>query len=98
MDTNDMHRAEIIARVKIKTGLSMRKLSLENGLNEQSCKAALSRPYLKPEQVISDAIGIPAHVIWPSRYNMDGSRKQKLHASKQMSTSKSSEATSCKLS
>lgn len=88
MDKQDMHSADIIAGIKKGTGLSLRKLSLKNGLNVAACQQALLRPYEKPEQIISDAIGIPAHIIWPSRFNSDGSRKFGLHSSKLKSIAK----------
>lgn len=85
MSKTDMHRAEIVARVKIATGLSLKKLSILNGLNEQACKQALNRPYKEPEIAISKAIGLPVQLIWPSRYHIDGSRIKGLHSHKQNS-------------
>ena len=35
---------------------------------------ALQRPHPRAEEIISAIIGIPAHKIWPSRYDFDGVR------------------------
>ncbi|WP_299072786.1 helix-turn-helix domain-containing protein [uncultured Paraglaciecola sp.] len=88
MSSVDMHNAMIIAQVRMKTGFSLRKLSISNGLNVAACQQALLRPYEKPEQVIAKAISIPAHQIWPSRYNCDGTRKKGLHSTKKNSIAK----------
>jgi len=96
MNSTDMHRAEIIARVKIATGLSLTKLSTLHDLSVQACKQALNRPYKAPEKIISDAIGIPAHLIWPSRYDYNGNRKIKLHSHKSKSITPEPEVSTCK--
>lgn len=88
---SDWHNADIIASVRKCTGLSLRKLSIESGLNQQSCQQALQRPYLKAEIAISKAVQVPASEIWPSRYNSDGSRKHLLHGKRV--TNKSTKST-----
>lgn len=84
MNHKDMHNADIIASIRKATGLSLRKLSAINDMHVNACQQALLRPYEKPEQVIAQAIGISPHVIWPSRYNIDGTRKKGLHSRKQV--------------
>jgi Ner family transcriptional regulator len=80
MSNQDWHNADIIAAVKKASGLSLRKLSINNNLNSGACQQALHRPYATPEQVIADAITVPVHLIWPTRYNANGTRKRLLHA------------------
>ncbi|HHF4380685.1 helix-turn-helix domain-containing protein [Haemophilus influenzae] len=65
---NDWHRADIIAALH-KAGWSLRQLSLQHGYSQASTlKNALDRPWLKGERIIAEAIGVPAEVIWQSRY------------------------------
>jgi Ner family transcriptional regulator len=79
MANQDWHNADIIAAVKKASGLSLRRLSIQNKLNPGACQQALHRPYETPEKVIATAIGVPAHLIWPTRYNNNGTRKRHLH-------------------
>lgn len=79
MTKQDWHTADIIAAVKKKTGSSLTKLAIANELNEQACIQALHRPYSAPEAAIAKAIGVPAYLIWPSRYRENGQRKHRLH-------------------
>jgi Ner family transcriptional regulator len=80
MANQDWHNADIIAEVRKAVGLSLRQLSIQNQLNPGACQQALHRPYETPEKIISDAIGVPAHLIWPTRYNQNGARKPRLYA------------------
>lgn len=64
---NDWHPADIIAALR-KKGTSLAALSRESGLSSSTLANALARPWAKGEMLISQAIGIPADVIWPSRY------------------------------
>ncbi len=67
----DWHNAQIVARVRM-AGTTLRQLSLAAGLQENSLYQALQRPWPKAERIIADAIGIPPHEIWPSRYDASG--------------------------
>ncbi|EFQ0234060.1 DNA-binding protein, partial [Shigella flexneri] len=51
---------------------SFRELSLHAGYAQDSLKAVVRTPNKKYERVISDAIGVPPEIIWPSRYRNDG--------------------------
>ncbi|EFF0761545.1 DNA-binding protein [Escherichia coli] len=51
---------------------SFRELSLHAGYAKDSLKAVVRTPNKKYERVISDAIGVPPEIIWPSRYRNDG--------------------------
>lgn len=65
--TEDWHRIDIVAAIH-KRGLTMRDLSVSNGLGKDTLKNALYRPYPKGEQIIAKALGVNASEIWPSRY------------------------------
>lgn len=64
---DDLHRADIIAALK-KRGLSVRQLSRDAGLNENTLANALRSPWPKGEKIIADAIGMKPEEVWPSRY------------------------------
>ncbi|MEX3614460.1 MAG: helix-turn-helix transcriptional regulator [Burkholderia gladioli] len=68
----DWHRADIKAALE-KAGWTLRKLSMAYGYTPGALKNALQIPWPKAEAIIADAIGVPRHVIWPSRYHADGS-------------------------
>lgn len=63
----DWHRADIMAAVR-KKHHSLAALSRENGLCSATLANALSRPWIKGEEIIARAIGVEAKEIWPSRY------------------------------
>lgn len=62
----DWHRADIVAELH-KKGLSLRQLSIRNGLSPNTLKAALDRPYLKAEKIIAHALNLSVSDIWPNR-------------------------------
>ncbi|MBE3653463.1 helix-turn-helix domain-containing protein [Vibrio navarrensis] len=66
-DGSDWHRADIVAALK-KRGLSVRQLSRDAGLGENTLSNALRSPWPKGEKIIADAIGMKPEEIWPSRY------------------------------
>lgn len=68
----DWHSADIKAALA-KAGWSMRQLGIENSVTGETIRRALRTPYPKSERIIADAIGVDPTVIWPSRYNADGS-------------------------
>lgn len=63
----DWHRADIRAELE-KRGTSLRKLSREAGLSENTLRNALDRKWPKGERIIAAAIGVSPRTIWPSRY------------------------------
>ncbi|MDP2808679.1 MAG: helix-turn-helix transcriptional regulator [Rhodocyclaceae bacterium] len=71
----DWHPADIKATLH-KRGITLMSLAAAHGLTSSSTlSAALVRSYPANEKRIADAIGVHPKVIWPSRYNTDGSRK-----------------------
>jgi len=71
----DWHPADVVAALR-KAGLSLSGLAQAYGLTSSSAfSVALVRSYPICEQRIADALGIPPMVIWPTRYNADGSIK-----------------------
>ncbi|HHR6443363.1 TPA: helix-turn-helix domain-containing protein [Providencia alcalifaciens] len=67
MKETDWHRADIVAALH-KQGLSLSRLSVAAGLSASTLRNALRAPYPRAEQIIAEAIGVPANEIWPSRY------------------------------
>lgn len=66
-EESDWHRADIVAALK-KRGLSVRQLSREAGLGENTLANALRSPWPKGERIIAEAIGMKPDQLWPSRY------------------------------
>ncbi|MCW4628248.1 MULTISPECIES: helix-turn-helix domain-containing protein [Marinomonas] len=64
---SDWHRADIVAELK-KRNLSVRQLSRDANLAENTLANALRSPWPKGEKIIADAIGVTPQDIWPSRY------------------------------
>lgn len=67
VDVKDWHRAEIKCELE-KKGISLAKLSRENGLNGDTLRNVFSRKWPKGEKIVADAIGVKPEEIWPSRY------------------------------
>ncbi|MDF7667586.1 helix-turn-helix transcriptional regulator [Orbaceae bacterium ESL0727] len=65
--TKDWHRADIRAEIE-KRGKSLRQLSREAGLSENTLRNTLDRKWPKGERIIAEAIGVKPEVIWPTRY------------------------------
>jgi Ner family transcriptional regulator len=71
----DWHKADIIAALH-KKGITLKGIANAYGMNSSSSlSSTFTRSYPLNEKRIADAIGIHPKVIWPSRYNMDGTRK-----------------------
>jgi Ner family transcriptional regulator len=66
-DGSDWHRADIVAALK-KRGLSVRQLSRDAGLGENTLANALRMPWPKGERIIAEAIDMTPQQVWPSRY------------------------------
>ncbi|WP_082751043.1 helix-turn-helix domain-containing protein [Blastomonas sp. CCH1-A6] len=71
----DWHAEDLKALIR-KRGSNLSAIARRSGLKPQSIAHALFRPDARAEQAISEFLKIPAHSIWPSRYNADGSRKR----------------------
>lgn len=71
----DWHPADIKAALH-KKGITLRGLADAYGLTSSSTlSSTFTRSYPLNEQRIADAVGVHPKVIWPSRYNTDGTRK-----------------------
>ena len=66
-DERDWHPADIVAAVK-KKGSSMVALSEGSGMAKSTLSNVMYRPWPKGERIVSEFIGVPMCVIWPSRY------------------------------
>lgn len=70
----DWHPVDVVAAIR-KTGTSLQRISREHNLCNAAVGQALYRPYPKSERIIAEHLGIAPQVIWPSRYNPDGTPK-----------------------
>jgi lambda repressor-like predicted transcriptional regulator len=71
----DWHPADIKAALH-KSGITLAALAKQHGLcNSSVLSATFVRSYPLNEKRIADAIGVAPQVIWPSRWNADGSPK-----------------------
>lgn len=71
----DWHPAKIKMELHMR-GITLSGLAEAHGLTSSSTlSAALTRSYPANEKRIADAIGVHPKMIWPSRYNEDGTRK-----------------------
>lgn len=73
--TTDWH-PEIIKMEVRKRGVTLAGLARQAGLEGASLRMALVTPRMAAERAIADFLGLHPKVIWPSRYNKDGSRKR----------------------
>ena len=72
----DWHRAYIKAALE-KRGLSLTHIARTNGYARGSGSTALLIQWPKMERLIAAAIGLKPSQIWPSRYNADGTPKER---------------------
>jgi Ner family transcriptional regulator len=71
----DWDPADVICALR-KKGITLSALAKHHGLAESSSlSAVLTRSLPKNEKRIADALELHPMVIWPSRYNADGTRK-----------------------
>lgn len=71
----DWTRGEILCAL-YNAGTTLSKLAFELGLRDSSgLSKAITQPFPLGEKRIAARIGVHPKVIWPSRYNVDGSRK-----------------------
>jgi Ner family transcriptional regulator len=68
------HREDVKAAIR-KKGQTLTSLSLLNDFSPAYLRNALRRPLFEGEQIIARFLGIAPHVIWPDRYNVDGTSK-----------------------
>lgn len=66
-EPSDWHPADIVAAVK-KKGSSMVALSKKSGLAGSTLSNVLHRHWPKGERIVAEFVGVPAEIIWPSRY------------------------------
>ena len=65
------HPADILCAL-MKKGLSYAEVARRHGLEAGTVKGAARNPGYSGEQAISAELGIPAHQIWPDRYDGEG--------------------------
>lgn len=69
----DWHPADVVAALH-KRGITLRKIAELHKVDPKAITKALRERTLPGERRIAEAIGVRPQVIWPSRYNPDGSR------------------------
>lgn len=71
----DWHPADIVAALH-KAGWTLESLGEHHGLKSgNTLSKAMRTSFPIAEQRIADALDIHPKIIWPSRYNTDGTRK-----------------------
>ncbi len=69
IENQDWHPADIKCALH-KKGLTLRKLSKDNGYkNQNSVAKAFQQPWPKAERIIAKALEVEPEVLWPSRYD-----------------------------
>jgi len=70
MTTNNkrLHREDIKAEIR-KKGVTLKDLSLANGLSASAVRNALDRPIPRADLVIAKFIDRKLHELWPDRYD-----------------------------
>lgn len=66
-ERQDLHPAEIVAKLHM-AGLSIRSLSIANGLHPNTLADTIRRRYPRGERIIARALQMKPEDIWPSRY------------------------------
>lgn len=65
------HKEDIKAAIR-KRGKTLGQLALDADLYESAIRVALITPSYMAEQVIAAFIEVPAHELWPERYDEEG--------------------------
>lgn len=76
---NTWDKHEIKAAIG-RRGLTLKALAEKYDIDPSSIRVSLHRktPCTAADQVISDFLGVPLHVLWPERYDDKGHRLVKL--------------------
>ncbi|MGY6246644.1 helix-turn-helix domain-containing protein [Bosea thiooxidans] len=69
-----MHEADILAAVRKSKYRFLPAIAAQYQVSDVSLRAAFRRPQLRAERVLSRALGIPLHVLWPDRWSPNGVR------------------------
>lgn len=65
VNPTDWHPADVVAALR-KRGLSLRRVGMAHGYRQ--IQNVLVRPWWVVEQLVAQALDVPAEQIWPSRY------------------------------
>lgn len=72
----DWTRKQILHALEQAGWPTIRALADHIGVTQWTLFRAFTVPYPASEERVAKAIGVPAWVIWPSRYNADGTCKR----------------------
>lgn len=74
----DWHPADIKASLE-KKGWSLRRLATAHGFAAAGLHRVLRNRWFNAEKIVAEAIGVSPAIIWPSRYNDDGSARKRIY-------------------
>ncbi len=67
------HKEDIKAAIR-KKGSTLRAVSKDAGLNQDTVCMALARPIPRANIAIAKFLGVPLHTLWPLWYDQNGER------------------------
>jgi Ner family transcriptional regulator len=53
-------------------GITFNELSRRHGLYRSQAARVLREPWPRMERIVAEVLGVPAHELWPERYDADG--------------------------
>ena len=65
---------EEIRYLLAREGFTFADVDRMHGLHPGTARNSARKPYANGEKAISQTLGLPARLIWPSRYEADGKR------------------------
>lgn len=75
MAASGWHPEDIKAEIR-KRGTTLGALALSNGMHRDAISIALKVPHQQAEAVVARFLDVPAHELWPARYDAKGRRLQ----------------------
>lgn len=69
-----MHEADILAAVRKSKFRFLPAIAQRYGVSDAALRAAFRRPQRQAERVLSQALNIPLHELWPDRWDSQGNR------------------------
>lgn len=75
-----MHREDIKSMIR-KRGSTLRRISINAGLEKATVSICLRRPSPKANRAVAAFLGLPLHVLWPQWYDALGRRIRRSRAS-----------------
>jgi Ner family transcriptional regulator len=73
-DKRVVERSRIVARLDA-AGLTLAQIDRDYGLTEATCRNTMREPNSRGERAIAAALKTYPHLLWPSRYRPNGTRR-----------------------